>query len=374
MKLCYLANLRMPTEKAHGLQVANMCQAFADTGVEVTLVVPKRRNPLDKEDSYRYYGVRNNFNIVQLPVLDLVGIIPKLGFWVELLTFYMASRRHLKKNYYDIVYTREPVLAFRLPQAVLEIHTLSQKPRWIDRRVWSKVRRIVAVTGHLKRQLEEWGVNDGKVLVAHDGVDIKRFGKPQEKREVRKRLGLSQERLIFGYVGMLKTMGMEKGITTALEALRSLTGNFAFLVVGGAPEDIEHYKQEAKHLKLNDRVIFSGRVPHTTVPDFLQACDILIAPFPDNRHYRYYMSPLKIFEYMASGRPIVASELPSLREILNENNCRFIMPTDSHDLAEKINELAEDQGLSERISLQAKEDVLKYTWRERARLIIDFIK
>jgi len=107
---------------------------------------------------------------------------------------------------------------------------------------------------------------------------------------------------------------------------------------------------------------------------YQKAFDILLMPFPPNEHYTFYMSPLKMFEYMASGRPIVTSDLPSVREILNENNAIFVKPEDPEDLARGIKTALEDKELAQRVSQQAFEDVQFYTWTKRAERIVRFIK
>jgi glycosyltransferase involved in cell wall biosynthesis len=97
-------------------------------------------------------------------------------------------------------------------------------------------------------------------------------------------------------------------------------------------------------------------------------------PFPKTEHYAYYMSPLKLFEYMASKRPIVASDLPSIREILNEQNSVLVEPDNPEKLAEGIKRILADNNFAEKISNQAFQDVQQYTWQKRVEQILGFVK
>jgi glycosyltransferase involved in cell wall biosynthesis len=195
-------------------------------------------------------------------------------------------------------------------------------------------------------------------------------------RLARKKLGIKNQSKIFGYVGTLKTMGMEKGVATAIRCLKNLPVEYSLYVVGGEKEDIEYYKKISDNEGISDRVIFAGKVSHGDVPLHISACDCLVAPFPENEHYSYFMSPLKIFEYMASKRPMVVSDLPSLREVLRDGDTAlFIRPDNSADLAQAILKVCSDTDLYKKLSENAYKDVLEnYTWKKRAEKILSFIR
>ena len=106
----------------------------------------------------------------------------------------------------------------------------------------------------------------------------------------------------------------------------------------------------------------------------MKAADVLVIPFPNKPHYAFYASPLKLFEYMASGRPIIASDLPALREVLNDKNALFFRPEDTTDLARAVKMLKSSPMLGYHLSRQALADVKEYTWGKRAKKILEFIK
>jgi len=112
------------------------------------------------------------------------------------------------------------------------------------------------------------------------------------------------------------------------------------------------------------------------VPDAMAACDVLVYPAPAKQHPYFVRdtSPLKLFEYMASGQPIVASDLPSVREILNNDNAILVRPDDSRTLAEGIETIVENTELAEKISNKSHQDVQNYTWQRRVQTVIETIK
>ncbi len=374
MKLVYIANVRMPTEKAHGLQIMKMCESFACQGAEVELIVPWRFNPF-KEDPFDFYGVKKNFKITKVPSFDLINAFGRIGFWLQSLSFSKFAQIYAIFRRSDIIYSRDALplfwLSFYKKNIFWETH--AGVFNFIVKRVIKKCAGIIAISQGLKDFYVKKGADADKILVVPDAVDLEEFDIKISKSGAREKLGLPQDKKLIGYSGMLRTMGMEKGIDIAIESLKFLDKNAALVLVGGRDEDIEFYRKEAEESGLTERVLFVGQIKHQEVPLYLKAFDVLIAPFPENEHYKFYMSPLKIFEYMASGAPIVASDLPSIREILNNDNAVLVKPGDPATLAEGIKKVLQNQSFADRISSNAYSDVREYTWEKRAETILKFL-
>ena len=116
---------------------------------------------------------------------------------------------------------------------------------------------------------------------------------------------------------------------------------------------------------------FVDRVPNRDVPLWLSALDVAVMPFPETEHYKYFMSPLKLFEYMAAGVPIVATDLPSIREILQHDRDVWLVPPENPEsLGRGISTLLQNRDRATRISRSAKERVKRYTWSKRAEGIL----
>ena len=214
-------------------------------------------------------------------------------------------------------------------------------------------------------------INLEKILVAYGGVDLDNY-KKIDKNEARKILNLPIDKNIISYVGLFKTMSMEKGINTMILALKNLSKNEIMLFIGGKNEEIKEYKKLAKENGVLDRCIFEGRKDFNEVVLYEQASDVLVIPYPDRPHFRLYGFPMKVYEYMASQRPIVYSKLELVEEVLSDCGYGFI-PDDTKDLAEKIKQAINAKDVDEKIKI-AYEKVKNYTWQKKAEGIIDFIK
>ena len=377
MKLVYIANTGIPSDWAHSVQIMKMCEAFAENGAEVELVVAGGRNGNDKSNPFSFYNVKPIFKIVRVPSLNFSSGSPAaVWYWIRLISFLISARIYLLTQNYDVVYTRELYATPFFRNVFLERHSFPKVVTKFHKFIFRKVAGLVVLTSFIKSKLVEIGISSEKILTASDAVRLEDFSNSLSKEESRKRFNLPVNSHIICYAGTLKTMAKEKGVTTAIDAMELLNKNYILYVVGGDPEDVEFYKSYANTKKLNDRIIFVGKIPHKEIPEHLAVADVLIAPFPDIEHYKFYMSPLKIFEYMASKRPIVASDLPSIREILHEGyNARLFPPGNIERLAQAIEEMGSREHPGNKFAEQAFNDVReKYTWKKRARNIIEFIR
>ena len=159
-----------------------------------------------------------------------------------------------------------------------------------------------------------------------------------------------------------------KGVDTLLKVAQDFQfPNALFVFVGGTKEDIKSFKEKAKNL---DNVMIVGHKLYTEIPYWLKAADVLVLPNSGRQDIsKHWTSPLKVFEYMASRRPIVASDLPSIREILNEENAILVEPDNPQALSSGILEALKNKQLSDKISSRAFEDVKQYSWDKRAEKI-----
>lgn len=376
-KLIYIANARLPTEKAHGIQIMKMCESLSGLEVggrklEVELVAPRRLNPI-RQDPFEYYGVRRVFKITKLPTLDFISLgLGSFGFFAETIIFLTAARIYLLFKKYDILYTREPLAGLFFRNVVMELHSLplsppadmageARPPNFLLQKIWKNAKALLVLTSFIKNELIRHGVSADKVLVLPDAVDLEKFDIKISKDEARKKLGLPQDKKIVVYTGQLFDWKGAEMLVRAGEMLKSQNIEIYIVGGGGLP-------------KATANLHFVGQKPHFQIPLWLKAADVLVLPNTgEQKISRYYTSPMKMFEYMASGRPIVASDLPSLREILTENDTLFFKAGDSHDLARAIKEVLANPPLADRLAQNALQKVQNYTWQNRARRAIDLI-
>lgn len=373
-KLIYLANLRLPTEKAYGIQIAQMCEAFATLGRKVELVAPYRRSDI-REDFFVYYGVKNSFRFrtISVPDFYLFGRLNIIALGIKNFISAVKLSKYALHQRPDVFYSRDELVVFILSflsdsrKIIFEAHKFSSRRALFYKRFKNKNIKTVVITHRLKEDFIRDGFRPENIAVAPDAVNIDDFNISFSKEEARKKIGVPIEGDIAMYTGHLFAW---KGADTLLKAARYCP-NVLFVFVGGTLADIENFKKAASDL---DNVRIIGRKPHREIPIFLKAADILVLPNSGKEEIsKSYTSPLKLFEYMASGRPIVASNLPSLREILNENNSVFVEPDNAESLSGGIKKVLEDNALADQIGAQGFKDVEKFTWQARAQNILTYM-
>lgn len=392
MKLLYIANLRLPTEKAYGIQVVKMCESFARAGAQVTLLIPTRNNPKINQDVFDYYGAQRTFEVKKLSTPDFYwpGSLDKIAVAIkDIISARILTREALKNNAH-IYYTRDErvacILSNKNKNVIFECHRFSNKRKRFYSYFKNKKVKIVAISDGLKEDLIKFGIKDSDVLVARDGVDLGEFNINTSRTDARKKLygnfhkEAYERKKIAVYVGQLYSW---KGVNIFSETAKYLCDknvNYLLFIFGGTDvKDPKVLKKELESIEDNRHpslIPIFGRYPHQAVPDILKSanCAILTGNESERISARY-TSPLKMFEYMASGCPIVAQDLPSFREVLNQNNSILAKAGDAKDLADKIAWVFDDNNaeLVKRKSMKALEDVKDYTWDKRAKKILDFI-
>lgn len=370
MKITYIANIRIPTEKAHGIQVMKMCEAFSAHS-EVELIAPKRRSKqFENIDPFFFYGVKRTFAVTTLRSLDPYWLmkLPQ-GIYIKFQILFFLFRLFIylvlkKKKEEFIFYTRDeyvlPVLERFSKKVVWEAHNIPRNKNYYVK-YWKMCHTIIVLTSYIKRELIGMGVDGKKIFVAPDGVDLKLFAKNENKDECRKKLGLPGDKKIALYTGHFYEW---KGAHIFINSCRNLGSDYACIFVGGTNHDIEKLKMKNKE---NRNIIILGHVPYNSIPLYLASADILVLPNSAKTSIsNFYTSPLKFFEYLASNKPIVASDIPSLHEIGDKFlGVYYCKPDDPEDLARKIKDID--------IQKTYLRNLDAYTWEARSKDIIAFI-
>lgn len=379
MRIAYCTNVRLPSERAHGHQVAHVCDALAQLGHEVHIFCPFRQAAIT-ESFARYYGVDPTIHLHTVGSFDPIAAqwLPGvLGLWVLNALLRHRLLIELAQAKPDLCYTRSPALLAVLlahgKPVILELHQLPRFGRSRFVKQCNQCASVACLTSVMKQKLVSWGVQSNRIQVAPDAVDLRRFLQLPDVQTARTTLGIKTTRTVVGYVGRLKTLGQEKGVGILLQALRQLQASQQFfgLIVGGPAADLSQYQAQAKVLGLTENdVLFTGEVPGESVPLTLQACDILAMPFPDFPHYRENMSPLKMFEYMAAGKPIITSDLPTIRDVLTEQTAVFCKPGKVASLVEGLEYIQAHSVESAARSSAAQALVLHHTWKARMQRIL----
>jgi glycosyltransferase involved in cell wall biosynthesis len=378
----------MPSQRAQSLQVAQMAGAFVRAGAPTT-VLHARRVPTPSlpggVDLWDWYGVPNaegeKPSIEAVPCFDWIDRVPTsmqyLPARMQELSFARKAARRVREAYPDArVLSREAESARSLIQA-------GRKDVWIEvhrvpggrlRREWlleagAGSRGVLAISGGVRDDLVALGVDAARIRVEHDGFEPARFRDLPSKSAAREVLGLPLGEVIVTYTGGLLAW---KGVELLVDAARALPA-ITFAIAGGMDADVARLRAHAEGLS---NVRIDGFQSPERVSLYLAAADVGVVP---NRSgpaiSARYTSPLKVFEMMACGLPMVASDLPSLREILEpDKEAIFVAPDDVEALRAGLERLCGDEALLASLSLALRERAKQHTWDARAARILAWMK
>lgn len=371
MRIAYILNSIIPSTTANSVHVMKMCQALTEEGHDVNLIIPERNGaPGETEDDvFRDYGVNAQFKITRLKISKV---------W-RTWDFALAAVLAAKRGETEMVFSRLLPAAFLSTTAgiptIFEIHDVPRGltgsrlfPYLLGR---GYLRRLVVLTEALRSRVEEvWpeAMQRVDVLVAHDAVDLQGFYNLPSPSQARQKVGMD-ERFTAGYVGSLyHGRGIE-----AILAMAKECPEVYFHIVGGPEEMASSF---ARHLKMHGigNVGFKGYVPHTNVPDHLAACEVLLMPYERivgvsglGGNTADVCSPLKMFEYLAAGRMVIASDLPVFREVVDDKCMLLLPPEDVSTWTKAIRKAQNDVSWRKKYADAGMALVQNYSWRARAR-------
>jgi glycosyltransferase involved in cell wall biosynthesis len=363
---------------ANRLSMLKNVAAAVRLGHEVVLAVPRDGMTAAEgadalASALEDYSIGESFPVVRVPRATFRGR-GRRGF--DFLSACWARARG-----FDLVWSREfraadYASAFGLPTILEHHHPLTPSQWEVARRMLARdsFRGVAAISDAHRRTLARGGWPDGKVVTAHSGVDLPQFGQARSSAKgLRRALGAAARPLVV-YAGSFYE---GKGCEQILLAARELPG-VKFVCVGGRDFEVERLSARAASLGLSN-VELTGRVPHAEVPAYLLAADVLVAPFTEDgrdvagKVISPYASPVKLFEYMAAGRAIVASNVGAVPEVLaHESNALLVAPGDVGALVGAVTRLLNERALAERLGARARSDVRAYTWEGRVARVLSF--
>lgn len=367
MKIVYISNSIIPSRTANSIHVMKMCNTLSELGYEVFLLAPNRKKEYEKnvQDVFKYYNIKQSFNIVKLPYPNFYGrsIIYAIScyFKVKNLSPDLIYGRFLR-GCYASTFSKKPL--------VIELHSPVNNDLYWYKKIlkYKNLKKIIVISDALKKKiLQDHVISSELLFIAHDAADIPKKLVPNKKND-------SKTTFNVGYIGHLyKGKGVE-----VIEQIAPKLNDISFHIVGGLQKDISLWKE-----KVNSKnVIFHGFMAQNKLHEIFDILDVCILPnqkfiegYSSGKgksvNISSYTSPLKMFEYMAHKKPIIASDIPVLREVLNENNAILVKPNDYDAWRKAIIKLKEDSNHRERISSNAYNDFIKnHTWKCRAEAIM----
>ena len=368
MRLAVFSTARVPSRTANSIQVLKVSQALLDLGHEVRLWLPGPAPRAPWGDLAQQYGVRGPVDITWCRSWR-----PLRRYDYALASMLEAIRWRAELFYAWPLQTA--AMAARLGSPiVLELHELPTGrfgPMLLRAFLSGRgARRLLPITAAL-RDLAAVSyalpTDPGCVRVAPMGVDLERYQDLPAPAEARRLLGWPQTYTV-GYTGHLYA---GRGIELLVEVASQLP-EVRFVVIGGEPPAVQAWQGRTRESGAAN-VQFLGFIPNSELPVYQAACDVLVMPSQrsiagsSGGDIGQVASPMKTFEYLATGRAIVASDLPVFREVLNPGNAVLLPPNDAAAWARELGALEHDPNRREQLGRQARLDARQYSWLERAR-------
>jgi glycosyltransferase involved in cell wall biosynthesis len=370
MKIAFIAPSFIPSRRANSIQTMKMAQAFTLLGHRVLVIVPGVEPVITwDKDIAPHYGLSEKFELEWVPIKNIFR-----GY-----DFALKSIRTAMKWNADLIFTRHPQSAAlaskRNIPTIFEAHDLPHGrmgPISFQQFLsGAGCKGIVSISDALLNAINSlYDIDDTPTHTAPDGVDLVRYKDLPTPDEARSLLEL-EDKFTAGYTGHFYP---GRGIEVLLDTAEKLP-EVQFLFVGGQPKDIERISETIKSNKL-DNVTLTGFIENSVLPKYQAACDVLLMPYQlevsgsSGGNISKYLSPMKMFEYLAVGRPILSSELPVLKEVLDEGNSILLPPADALKWSSAIEELKVNPELCAKLGKNARNTAQNYSWQSRAENIL----
>jgi glycosyltransferase involved in cell wall biosynthesis len=369
MKVACISASRVPSTAANSIQVMKACQAISQLGHEVHLFLPRQQSLLNDVDLPTFYGLKKQFPI------EWCSSQP--GF--HRYDFVFQAIRKARSLHVDICYVwflQAGIFSLlaHLP-VILELHgppegNFGPALFKLFQHIPGK-KRILPITHALAKQIQErfkFDINNPFLTrISPNGVDLEQYSDLPDPPVARELLGLPPL-LTAGYTGHLYP---GRGMTLLME-LAQCFPYISFLWVGGHPADVSKWHEKLIASKV-ENITIMGFVQNSQLPMYQAAADFLLMPYEkvitgsSGGNSTTYASPMKMFEYMATRRAIIASDLPVIQEVLNSTNALLCPPEDIDAWSQAIECLSTNAEKRLALANQACQDVQQYTWLERAR-------
>lgn len=247
--------------------------------------------------------------------------------------------------------------------------------KWCEQIEVAQADAIITISEVLKKQAcEFYNIPPDKVYPVPNGVDIEKFNPHIDGTVIRKKYGL-ENRFVVGYSGTFNAYhGVDLLAQAAKKIMEEVPNSVLFLVGDGALRE----KVEDILLKdgIRNKVIITGLIPYEEVPKHLAACDVLVSPIIHNHKDDFFGTPIKHYEYKAMGKPIIASNIGTLKDIFEHKINSYVIESGNVDaIVQAVKEVLSNPDLSNTIAQNARKDAIeKHSWQVNAKSIIDIYR
>jgi glycosyltransferase involved in cell wall biosynthesis len=394
--LLYVAYpMRLDLRAANAIQTHSTVRELQQLLPGMRLVVPRW---------LREKSAFTDLDAIHLPrpaVNKLSKLLPWAGWsYVErtlysfMLVIWLAALRVARRGY-EVLYVRDAVCATWLSlltplhgsRVIYEVHDLEAQhpskaarwPRafwsrflpWLDSQALGRACRLVSLTSAFRDWVVSRGLRDrSEVAVIPDAFDPGLY-RDIDTGRARSELGLPAQDYIVGYAGLTFAYRRLDLLVEAFAKIAGMHENVLLVLVGGRASEVSELRGQAERLGVGSRVLTPGQVDHEKAALYLHASDVLVIP---DTVTQLTASPLKLFEYMATGKPLVCKDMPALREIVSDDSAEFFQEGDASALAGALEGLIAGPERAKRLGAAALARSAGYTYGARARKIVEVVK
>lgn len=385
MKIVY--HHRTQGRGAEGVHIREVVKAWRKMGHEVFVVSPPGIDVF-KDESKENIGLKSGFLARFWAIFS--RYVPQIVFEIMEIFYNFSARRKISKivdaEKIDFIYERYAFFCWAGVKCakrngipiILEVNEISGIKRVrgqilkniakkIEVNNFKQASVIVVVSEFLKQKIAEEGVSSEKIQVVPNGVNPEVFSPDVDASGIIAKYNLVGK-VVIGFVGgFVEWHNFELLFESFKEASAHSSKNLCLLLLGDG-----HLRKELESnvlsLNIANKVIFAGKVSHEEVPAYIKAMDVCV--IPQSNEFR---SPIKLFEYMIMGKPVVAPKLPPIQMVVKENIEAVLFNSKGrNELAEKISLLSDDEELRSKIGLKAREKVMRYyLWENNADIILN---
>ena len=374
MKILY--HHRIASKDGQYVHIEEITNALRDQGHEIVMVEPDAINQKEFGESS---------SLVKNLRSKLPSFVHELFEFFYCLLDYLKLHKAIRKHQPDCIYERYNLFfpsgiwakkRFSLP-LLLEVNSplfeerskhdhisLTRLANWSEKYVWNNADHVLPVTQVLAKKVIARGVAKNNISVIHNGINRRQFSRIPDMKDAKAALGFADHQ-ILGFTGFAREW---HGLDRVLDIISQLEdASWLLLIVGDGPVR-ENLQQKAQSLGIADKVRFTGIVPRNRIPEYVACFDIALQP-----DVVEYASPLKLFEYLALGKAILAPDRPNIREVLTDGeNAILFDADDNRDFQVKLKQLCDSFQMRQQLGNNALQLVenQNYYWDENAMKIV----
>ena len=370
-KVAVITFARFPSEMAYGIHLVQIAKSFVENNCDVNVYYPKTYNlKTINEQPSDYYKINSDINFKEIENVDITSykiysiapkILQKFAFSINTFVWGYKVRKNLENE--DFLWSTNPNLILVLKNLFKKsFYEKHGEAKYIQKFSISKLKRDknVQMIGITNKSYEELSDSINPPIYLPLGVDRKLFF-PKS---------LKTSDLTIGYVGMLETHNVDKGVLNACKEIVKINSDFETktVIVGGPNKKLEEIKKFVEINNKNSYFEINEFVPHEEVPEIISKFDIGIVPYPNNKHMNLYASPMKIFELASCGVPILASDIETHLELENLNlGIVYFNHKNFDDFNNKLTNLIKDEKLRAELTEKSLNNIDKLSFVNRTK-------